>query len=57
MNELDKGRFFDYVDRHQSQYIEQLSEAVAYVGPTRLLVAFDGRSSLSLAPVGINILC
>jgi hypothetical protein len=31
MNDLDKGRFFDYVDGHQSQYIEQLAEAVAYV--------------------------
>jgi hypothetical protein len=31
MNELDKERFFQHVDGHKSQYIQQLAEAVAYV--------------------------
>ena len=31
MNDLDQKRFFDYVDGHKSQYIDQLAEAVAYV--------------------------
>jgi ribosomal protein L40E len=31
MNDLDKERFFQHVDGHKSQYIDQLAEAVAYV--------------------------
>lgn len=47
MNDLDQHRFFDYVDGHKSQYIDQLAEAVAYVvvvASASLVLAGDAMS-------------